>query len=130
MRFTRDRNARSPKAPTPTAGACESVVTCMEKAAVNVSCSACADWPRALQKLPTHMRLWHDPLVEVWLMLARMASLSCGKEVHNLMLHSGKRPDVAILGALRNIITDFRTVVGAGPRYCADAAVFPGHGAL
>ena len=46
------------------------------------------------------------------------------------MLHSGKRPDVAILGALRGIITDVRTVVGAGPRYCADAAVFPGHGAL
>ena len=46
------------------------------------------------------------------------------------MLNSGKRPDVAILGALRNIITDVRTVVGAGPRYCADAAVFPGHGAL
>jgi len=46
-------------------------------------------------------------------MLARMAGLSCGKEVRNLMLHSGKRPDVAILGALRNIITDVRTVVGA-----------------
>ena len=44
------------------------------------------------------------------------------------MLHSGKRPDVAILGALRSIITDVRTVVGADPRYCADAAVFPGHG--
>jgi len=27
-----------------------------------------------------------------------MAGLSCGKEVRNLMLHSGKRPDVAILG--------------------------------
>jgi len=62
-------------------------------------------------------------------MLARMAGLSCGKEVSNLMLHSGKRPDVAILGALRNIITAVRTVVGAGPRCCADAAVFPGHGA-
>ena len=61
-------------------------------------------------------------------MLARMAGLSCGKEVRNLMLHSGKRPDVAILGALRSIITDVRTVVGADPRYCAAAAVFPGHG--
>jgi len=58
-----------------------------------------------------------------------MAGLSCGKEVRNLMLHSGKRPDVAILGALRNIITDVRTVVGADPRYCAAAAIFPGHGA-
>ena len=48
----------------------------------------------------------------------------------NLMLNSGKRPDVAILEALRNIITDVRTVVGADPRYRADAAVFPGHGAL
>jgi len=28
--------------------------------------------------LPTRTRLWHDPLVEVWLMLARMAGLSCG----------------------------------------------------
>jgi len=46
------------------------------------------------------------------------------------MLCSGKRPDVAFLGALRNIITDFWTVVGADLRYCADAAVFPGHGAL
>ena len=59
-----------------------------------------------------------------------MAGLSCGKEVRNLMLHSGKRPDVAIFGALRNIITDVRAVVGADPRYCAGAAVFPGHGAL
>ena len=59
-----------------------------------------------------------------------MAGLSCGKEVRNLMLHSGKRPDVAILGALRNINTDVRTVVGADPRYCADAAVFRGHGAF
>ena len=67
--------------------------------------------------LPTRTRLWHGPLVEVWLMLARMAGLSCGKEVRNLMLHSGKRPDVAILGALRGIIKDVRTVVGAGPRY-------------
>ena len=65
--------------------------------------------------LPTRTRLWHGPLVEVWLMLARMAGLSCGKEVRNLMLHSGKRPDVAILGALRNIIKDVRTVVGADP---------------
>ena len=63
-------------------------------------------------------------------MLARMAGLSCGKEVRNLMLHSCKRPDVAIFGALRNIITDVRTVVGADPRYCADAAVFPVHGGL
>ena len=61
---------------------------------------------------------------------ARKAGLSCGKEVRNLMLHSGKRPDVAIFGAPRSIITDVRTVVGADPRYCADAAVFPGHGAL
>jgi len=45
-------------------------------------------------------------------------------------LHSGKRPDVTILGTLRNIITGVRTVVGADPRYCADAAGFPGHGAL
>ena len=80
--------------------------------------------------LPTRTRLWHDPLVEVWLMLARMAGLSCGKEVRNLMLHSGKRPDVAILGALRNIVTDVRTVVGADLRYCAAAALFPGHGAV
>jgi len=63
--------------------------------------------------------------------LARMASLSCGKEVRNLMLHFGKRPDVAIiLGALRRIITNVRTVVGADPRYCAAAALFPGHGAV
>ena len=52
------------------------------------------------------------------------------KEVRNLMLHSGKRPDVAILGALRNTITDVRTVVGADPRYSAAAAVLPGHGAV
>jgi len=63
-------------------------------------------------------------------MLARMADLSCGKEVRNLMLHSGKRPDVAIPGALRSIITGVRTVVGADPRYCVAAAVFPGYGAL
>ena len=31
------------------------------------------------------------------------------------MLCSGKRPDVAFLGALRNIITDVRTAVGADP---------------
>ena len=39
-----------------------------------------------------------------------MAGLSCGKEVRNLMMNSDKRPDVAILGALRSIITDVRTV--------------------
>jgi len=49
--------------------------------------------------------------------------------VRNL-LHSGKRPDLAILGALCNIITGVRTVVGADPRYCAAAALFPGHGAV
>ena len=69
-------------------------------------------WVGCKSSLPTRTRLWHDPLVEVWLMLARMAGLSCGKDVRNLMLHSGKRPDVDILGALRNIITDVRTVVG------------------
>ena len=63
-------------------------------------------------------------------MLARVAGLSCGKEVRNLMLHSGKRPDVAILGALRSITTNARTVVGADPRYCAAAALFPGHGVV
>jgi len=47
--------------------------------------------------LPTRTRLWHGPLVEVWLMLARMTGLSRGNEVRNLMLHSSKRPDVAIL---------------------------------
>jgi len=80
--------------------------------------------------LPTRTRLWHGPLVKVWLMLAQMAGLSCGKEVRNLMLHSGKRPDVVILGALRSIITDVRTVVGADPRYCAAAAVFLGERGL
>ena len=49
-----------------------------------------------MSSLPTRTRLWHDPLVEAWLMLARMAGLSCAKKVRNLMLHSGKRPDVAI----------------------------------
>ena len=75
--------------------------------------------------LPTRTRLWHGPLVEVWLMLARVAGLSCGKEVRNLMLHSGKRPDVAILGALRNIITDVRTVVGADPLAAQSARAVP-----
>jgi len=57
---------------------------------------------------PDTYTLVERPLVEVWLMLARMAGLSCGIEVRNLMLNSGKRPDVAILGALRNIIADVR----------------------
>ena len=43
---------------------------------------------------------------------------------------SGKRPDVAILGALHSITTDVRTVVGTDPKYCAAAAVFPGCGAV
>jgi len=80
--------------------------------------------------LPTRTRLWYGPLVEVWLVLARMAGLSCGKEVRNLMLHSSKWPDVAIPGALRSIIADVRTVIGADPRHCAAAALFPGHGAV
>ena len=63
-------------------------------------------------------------------MLARMAGLSCGKEVRNVMLRSGKVPDVAIFQACHNIITDIRTVVGANSRYCAAAALFPGHGAV
>ena len=58
--------------------------------------------------LPTRSRLWHGPLAEVWLVLSRVAGLSCRKEVRNLMLHSGKRPDVAILGAFRsNLILMF-----------------------
>ena len=47
-----------------------------------------------------------------------------------MMLHSGKIPDVAIFRACHNIIRDIRTVVGADSRYCAAAALFPGHGAV
>ena len=59
--------------------------------------------------LPLRTKLWHDPLVQVWHMLARMAGLSCGKEVSNLMLHSGKRPDVVLFQFLFNILIDIRT---------------------
>ena len=58
-------------------------------------------------------------------MLARMAGLSCGKEVSNLMLHSGKRPDVVLFQYLFNILIDVRTVAGADPRYCRAAALNP-----
>ena len=80
--------------------------------------------------LPLRTKLWHDPLVQVWHMLARMAGLSCGKEVSNLMLHSGKRPDVVLFQFLFNILIDIRTVAGADPRYCRAAALNPGHGAV
>jgi len=43
-----------------------------------------------LKGKPTYRLTRHGPLVEVWLMLARMAGLSCGKEVRILMLNSGK----------------------------------------
>jgi len=72
--------------------------------------------PGCKSSLPTRTRLWHGPLVEIWLMLAT--------------LRSDKQSDVAVLGALRNIIMDVRTVVGADPRYCAAAALFPGHRAV
>ena len=63
-------------------------------------------------------------------MIARMAGLSCGKEVSNLMLHSGKRPDVVLFQHLFNTLIDVRTVAGADPRYCCAAALNPGHGAV
>ena len=59
-----------------------------------------------------------------------MAGLSCGKEVPNFMLHSGKRPDVALFQFLFNILIDVRTGAGAPPRYCRAAALNPGHGAV
>ena len=63
-------------------------------------------------------------------MLARMAGLSRGKEVRNVMLNSGKVPDVAIFRACHSTITNIRTVVGADSRYCTASALFPGHGAV
>jgi len=80
--------------------------------------------------LPLRTKLWHDPLVQVWRMLARMAGLSCGKEVSNLMLHSGKRPDVVLFPHRFNILFDVRTVAGADSRYCCAAALNPGYGAV
>ena len=80
--------------------------------------------------LPVWTKLWHDPLVKVWHMPARVAGLSCGKEVSNLMLHSGKRPDVALFQHLFNTLIDVGTVAGADPRYCCAAALNPGHGAV
>ena len=59
-----------------------------------------------------------------------MAGLSCSKEVRRIILQFGKRSDVEILGALRTITTDVRTVVDADPQYCAAAALFTGHGAV
>ena len=79
--------------------------------------------------LSLRTRLWHDPLVQTWHSLARMVGLSCGSEVYNLMVNSGKRPDVAIFKDLYNIITDVRTIAGADSRYCPTAALVPGHGA-
>ena len=80
--------------------------------------------------LPMRIKLWHDPLVQVWHMPARMAGLSCGKEVSSLMLHSGKRPDVVLFQHLFNTLIDVRTVAGADPRSCCAAALNPGHGAV
>ena len=63
-------------------------------------------------------------------MIARMAGLSCGKEVSNLLLHSGKRPDVVLFQHLFNNLIDVRTVAGADPCYCCAAASNPGHDAV
>jgi len=79
--------------------------------------------------LSLRTRLWHDPLVQIWHSLAKLAGLSCGSEVRNLMLNSGKRPDVVIFRDLYNILTDVRTIAGADSRYCSTAAQTPGHGA-
>ena len=80
--------------------------------------------------LPLRTKLWHDPLVQVWHMPARMAGLSCGKEVSSLMLHSGKRPDVVLFQHLFSILIGVRAVAGADPRYCFAAALNPEHGAV
>ena len=38
--------------------------------------------------LPVRTKLWHDPLVRVWYMLARMAGLSCDRQTqHHYHLH-------------------------------------------
>jgi hypothetical protein len=83
-------------------------------------------------KAMLHLRtvLWHDPVVLQWYNAARMAGSSCGHEVYDLMAHSGKRPDVAIFMGLYNILIDVRTIAGADPRYCAEAALTAGHGAV
>ena len=45
-------------------------------------------------------------------------------------LFFSKRPDVAIFMGLYNILIDVRTIAGADPRYCAEAALTAGHGAV
>ena len=84
---------------------------------------------KELGMLPVRTKLWHDPLVQVWHMLARMAGLLCGKEVSSLMLHSGERPEVVLFQHLFNTLIDVRTVVGADPRCCCAGALNSGHGA-
>ena len=79
---------------------------------------------------PLRTKLWHDPLVQVWHMLARMAGLSCGKG--GLQPHAafGKAPGRGPVPASFSILIDVRTVAGADPRYCCAAALNPKHGAV
>ena len=70
------------------------------------------------------------PLVKAWHMITRKDGFSCVKEVSNLMLHSGKRPDVILFQNIFNTLIDVRAVAGADPRNCCAAALNPGHGAV
>ena len=79
--------------------------------------------------MPLRTALWHDPLVRFWHRLFNMAGWHCGMEVQNLMLTSGKRPDLLRYMPTSNVLTDVRTVAAAHTKYCKMAACIPGYGA-
>jgi hypothetical protein len=81
------------------------------------------------KNLSARTTLWHDPLVRFWHRLFKMVGWKCGMEVSNLMLTSGKRPDVVRYMPTSNVLTDVRTIAAAHTKYCKMAACIPGHGA-
>ena len=81
------------------------------------------------KNLSARSTIWHDPLVRFWHRLFKMVGWKCGMEVSNLMLTSGKRPDVVRYMPTSNVLTDVRTIAAAHTKYCKMAACIPGHGA-
>ena len=53
-----------------------------------------------------------------------MVGWKCGMEVSNLMLTSGKRPDVVRYMPTSNVLTDVRTIAAAHNKCCKWLRVF------
>ena len=76
-------------------------------------------------------KLWHDPMVRVWLYLMRGAGIRCDKELQGVVIGSGKRPDIVVPAThgSAEVWYDFRTCTPTSASNCKRAAMEPGYAA-